>query len=324
MLTRRATLTGLLTATALAPRLACAQTFPTRTITIIVPYPAGGPTDVLARLVSQYASGDLGQSIVVDNRPGGAGVTGSVAALRAEPDGHTLVLGTNQTHATNQSLLKNHPFDAAKDFVGVAELAEVPHILVVRKDLSAANAADLVKLAKEKEGGLTCGSTGVGSASHLAMELFRTRTGAPMIHVPFRGSAPLSTELVAGRIDLSFATLPTVASFLDAGEIKALAVASGTRTSRLPAVPTLKEQGVEGVEADSWFALFAPAKTPPAVLDRLYQAVVRAMNVEAAKSVLAAQGMTVALKTPAELALMIPAEITKWAAVIKAANVSID
>ena len=324
MLTRRATLTGLLAATALAPRLACAQAFPSRTITIIVPYPAGGPTDVLARLVSQYASADLGQSIVVDNRPGGAGVTGSVAAMRAEPDGHTLVLGTNQTHATNQSLLKNHPFDAAKDFVGVAELAEVPHILVVRKDLSAANAADLVKLAKEKEGGLTCGSTGVGSASHLAMELFRTRTGAPMIHVPFRGSAPLSTELVAGRIDLSFATLPTVASFLDAGEIKALAVASGTRTSRLPGVSTLKEQGVEGVEADAWFALFAPAKTPPAVLDRLYQAVVRAMNVEAAKSVLAAQGMTVALKSPAELAEMIPAEITKWAAVIKAANVSID
>ena len=324
MLTRRATLTGLLAATALAPRLACAQAFPSRTITIIVPYPAGGPTDVLARLVSQYASGDLGQSIVVDNRPGGAGVTGSVAAMRAEPDGHTLVLGTNQTHATNQSLLKNHPFDAAKDFVGVAELAEVPHILVVRKDLSAANAADLVKLAKEKEGGLTCGSTGVGSASHLAMELFRTRTGAPMIHVPFRGSAPLSTELVAGRIDLSFATLPTVASFLDAGEIKALAVASSKRTPRLPVVSTLKEQGVEGVEADAWFALFAPAKTPPAVLDRLYQAVVRAMNVEAAKSVLAAQGMTVALKSPAELAEMIPAEITKWAAVIKAANVSID
>ena len=324
MLTRRATLAGFIGAAAIAARPARAQAFPSRTITIIVPYPAGGPTDVLARLVAQNAAADLGQSIVVDNRGGGAGVTGSVLAMRAEPDGHTLVLGTNQTHATNQSLLKNHPFDAAKDFAGVAELAEVPHILVTRKDLGVANAIDLVKLAKEKQGGLTCGSTGVGSASHLAMELFKTQTGAPMVHVPFRGSAPLATELVAGRIDLSFATLPTVAAFLDAGDIKALAVASAKRTTRLPGVPTLKESGVEGVEADAWFALFAPARTPPAILDRLYQATARALNVDAAKTVLAAQGMTLALKSSAELSAMIPVEIAKWAAVIKAANVSID
>jgi tripartite-type tricarboxylate transporter receptor subunit TctC len=319
MLTRRAALATLLATTTIRPALA--QTFPSRTITIIVPYPAGGPTDVLARLVAQHAGADLGQSITVDNRGGGAGVIGSVAAQRAEPDGHTLVLGTNQTHATNQSLLKNHPFDAAKDFTAVSGLAEVPHVLVVRRDLAVKDVAELVTLAKQKPGGLNCGSTGVGSASHLTMELFKTRADVAMLHVPFRGSAPLITELLAGRIDLSFATLPTVAAQVDNGDVKALAIASARRTPRLPRVPTLSEAGITGVEADAWFALFAPAGTPLAVCERIHQAVVKGLATDAAKSVLAAQGMTLAVKSPAELAAMIPVEIEKWAAVIKAANV---
>jgi tripartite-type tricarboxylate transporter receptor subunit TctC len=319
MLTRRAALATMLATTVLRP--AHAQTFPSRTITIIVPYPAGGPTDVLARLVAQHAGADLGQSITVDNRGGGAGVIGSVAAQRAEPDGHTLVLGTNQTHATNQSLLKNHPFDAAKDFTAVSGLAEVPHVLVVRKDLAVKDVAELVALAKQSPGGLNCGSTGVGSASHLTMELFKTRADVAMLHVPFRGSAPLMTELLAGRIDISFATLPTVAAQVDNADVKALAIASIKRTPRLPGVPTLNEAGIAGVEADAWFALFAPAGTPLPVRERIHQAVVKGLATDAAKSVLAAQGMTIAVKSPAELAAMIPAEIEKWAAVIKAANV---
>jgi tripartite-type tricarboxylate transporter receptor subunit TctC len=319
MFTRRAALATLLATTAIRPALA--QTFPSRTITIIVPYPAGGPTDVLARLVAQHAGADLSQSITVDNRGGGAGVIGSVAAQRAEPDGHTLVLGTNQTHATNQSLLKNHPFDAAKDFTAVSGLAEVPHVLVVRRDLAVKDVAALVALAKSKPGGLTCGSTGVGSASHLTMELFKTRADVAMLHVPFRGSAPLITELLAGRIDVSFATLPTVAAQVDNGDVRALAIASDKRTPRLPGVPTLNEAGIAGVEADAWFALFAPAGTPLPVRERIHQAVVKGLATDAAKSVLAAQGMTLAVKSPAELAAMIPVEIEKWAAVIKAANV---
>ena len=324
MLTRRATLAGLIGSIATSPTHA--QTFPSRAITIIVPYPAGGPTDVLARLVAQHAGADLGQSITVDNRGGGAGVIGSVAAQRADPDGHTLVLGTNQTHATNQSLLKNHPFDAAKDFTAVSGLAEVPHVLVVRKDLAFNNlavrdVAELVALAKQKPGGLNCGSTGVGSASHLTMELFKTRADVAMLHVPFRGSAPLITELLAGRIDVSFATLPTVAAQVDNGDVKALAIASTKRTPRLPGVPTLNEAGIAGVEADAWFALFAPAGTPLPVRERIHQAVVKGLATDAAKSVLAAQGMTLAVKSPAELAAMIPVEIEKWAAVIKVANV---
>jgi tripartite-type tricarboxylate transporter receptor subunit TctC len=174
---------------------------------------------------------------------------------------------------------------------------------------------------KSKPGALTCGSTGVGSASHLTLELFKTRAGVDMLHVPFRGSAPLLTELLGGRIDVSFATLPTVAAQVDSGDVKALAIASGKRAPRLSSVPTLKESGIEGVEADAWFALFAPAGTPLAARERLHQAVMKAFEVDAAKSVLAAQGMTVAVKSPAELEAMIPLEIEKWAAVIKAANV---
>jgi len=320
MLTRRIAIAGL-GGLAFA-RAARAQGFPTRTVTIIVPYPAGGPVDVLARLVAQHA--ELGQAIAVDNRAGGGGVIGSVAAMRAEPDGHTLVLGTNQTHATNQSLIKNHPFDAAKDFAPVAGIAEVPHILVVRKDLPAGSVAELLRLAKETATGLNCGSSGNGSASHLASELFKVRTGANLTHVPFRGAPPLVTELVAGRIDLSFATLPSVAAQIDDGAIRALAVASGRRTARLPMVPTLAEAGVSGVEADAWFALFAPAKTPSTVIDRLFQTVSHALGGDAAKSVLAAQGMALALRSPAEVAAMLPAEIAKWSGVIKAANITVD
>jgi len=320
MLTRRTVIAGL--GGLVVARTARAQGFPTRTITIIVPYPAGGPVDVLARLIAQHA--ELGQPIAVDNRAGGGGVIGSVAAMRAEADGQTLILGTNQTHATNQSLIKNHPFDAAKDFAPVAGITEVPHILVVRKDLSAGSVADLLKLARNTAGGLNCGSSGNGSASHLAAELFKARAGVNLTHVPFRGAPPLVTELVAGRIDMSFATLPSVAAQIDEGAIRALAVASSRRTARLPAVPTLAEAGVSGVEADAWFALFAPAKTPPAAIDRLFQAVNRAVSGDAAKSVLAAQGMTLAIRSPSELAAILPGEIEKWAGVIRAANITVE
>ena len=325
MLTRRAALAALAGASAgsLTGPL-YAQTFPSRTITIVVPYPAGGPVDVLARLISQHAQAELGQAIVVENRPGGSGVIGSVAVMRAEPDGHTLVLGTNQTHATNQSLLKNCPYDAAKDFAPVAGLTEVPHALVVKKDLGVSSTAELVALAKQKPGALTCGSTGPGSASHLTAELFKIRAGVDVLHVPFRGAAPLVTEIVAGRIDMSFATLPSVISQIKAGDMKALAMASPKRAEALPDVTTLQEAGVTGVEADAWFALFAPARTPDAAAQRLYQAIATALSREQAKSVIAAQGMTLALKPPAALAAMLPGEIAKWGAVIKAANISVE
>ena len=324
MLTRRAALTALagLSVPFAVPPIARAQGFPSRTVTIVVPYPPGGPVDVVARLIAQTAAADLGQPIVVDNRAGGSGTIGSAAVMRAEPDGHTLVLGTNQTHATNQSLVKATPYDAVKDFSPVAGIADIPHVLVVRRELAeAADVRALVALAKRKPGELTYGSTGTGSASHLAAELFKTGAGIDLLHVPFRGAAPMTTELLAARIDISFATLPSVIGYIDAGVLRALAVASPRRAPRLPNVPTLTEAGVPGVEADAWFALFAPARTPPAAVERLYRAVAAGLNGEAAKAAIAAQGMTLALRTPAEVTAWLPGEVSKWAAVIKAAGI---
>ena len=298
-----------------------AQAFPGRPITIIVPYPGGGPVDITARLIAQSVGDKLGQPIVVDNRGGGAGVIGSVAVQHAEPDGHTLLLGTNQTHATNQSLLKNCPYDAVKDFAPVAGITEIAHVLVVRRGLEAASAAELVALAKKSPGALNYASTGVGSASHLAAELFKTRAGVELQHIPFRGAAPMTTELLAGRIDVTFATLPSVVSYIDAGVIRALAVASGRRAARLPNVPTLAEAGISGVEADAWFALFAPAKTPNATVERLHRTIVAGLDSEAARDAIAKQGMTLWFRSPTEIAAWLPGEVAKWAAVIKAAGV---
>ena len=320
MLTRRAALTTI--AGLMGAHAARAQTFPSRNILIVVPYPAGGPVDTVARLIAQAASGPLGQAIVVENRGGGSGAIGTAAVARAEPDGHTLVLGTNQTHATNQSLLKNCPYDAVKDFSAVAGIADIPHALVVRRGLEADSVAALIDLAKK--GKLNYGSTGNGSASHLAAELFKLRADVDLLHVPFRGAAPLTTELLAGRVDVTFVTLPSVISYIDAGVLRALAVASPKRAVRLPEVKTLAEAGIQGVEADAWFALFAPARTPSDTLNKLYNAVSYSLSSKPASDAIAAQGMTLALRPPDVVAKWLPGEVTKWAAVIKAAGVAVE
>jgi tripartite-type tricarboxylate transporter receptor subunit TctC len=211
-----------------------------------------------------------------------------------------------------------------KDFAPVAGIAEIPHVLVARKDLGVADAPALVALAKSKPGVLNYGSTGNGSASHLAGELFKVKTGITAQHVAFRGAAPMTQELLGGRVDYAFATLPSVLGQIEAGELQALAIASAKRAARLPATPTLKEAGIAGVEADAWFALFAPAGTPTATLERLYLSVSTALNKDGSKAALARQGMTLALRPPAEVAAWLPGEVEKWAAVIKAANVSVE
>jgi len=321
MLTRRAALAAL-AASGLAPR-AQAEGFPTRTVTIIVPYPPGGPIDLLARLIAQEAN--LGQPVVVENRPGASGIIGANAVAHAEPDGHMLVLGTNQTHATNQSLIKGCPYDAVRDFAPVAGIAAMPHVLVTRNSLAVKSLADLVALARQKPGTLTFGSTGNGSGAHLAGELFKTRAGIDMLHVPFKGLAPMTTEMLADRIDLGIVPLPgLIAQMIAADKVRALAVASANRATQLPAVPTFAEAGVAGVEADAWSALFAPARTPPAVVDRLYGAVAGALQKESVRSALDKQGLPIALKTPAEMSAMLPAEVEKWAAVIRTAHVTVE
>ena len=321
MLSRRAALASF-AALAAAPH-AQAQSFPTRTVTIVVPYPPGGPVDLLARLIAQEAN--LGQPVVVENRPGGAGIIGANAVAHAEPDGHTLILGTTQTHATNQSLIKNCPYDAVRDFAPVAGVAAMPHVLVMRNSLDVRNVAGLVALAKTQPGRLTFGSSGNGSSAHLAGELFKTKAGIELLHVPFKGIAPMTTEMLADRIDLGILPLPgLIAQMIAAGKVRALATASAHRAAQLPDIPTFAEAGVAGVEADAWSALFAPAKTPPAVIDRLYDAVATALKKPPVEAALNKQGLPIALKTPGEMSAMLPAEVEKWAAVIKAAHMTTE
>jgi tripartite-type tricarboxylate transporter receptor subunit TctC len=323
MLTRRATLAGM--AALGFSSAAGAQGFPRRSITIIVPYPPGGPVDALARLIAQEAAGHLNQPIVVENRPGGSGIIGAQAVARAEPDGHVLVLGTNQTHATNQSLVKNCPYDAVRDFAPVAGIAAMPHVLVVRKSLALTSVGDVVAMAKAKPGTLTFGSTGNGSGAHLAGELFKTKAGIDMLHVPFKGLSPMLTELLADRIDISIAPLPgLIGQQIESGSVRALGLARAERVPQLASVPTFAESGVPGVEADAWSALFAPARTPAPVIERLYLAIATALSKDAVRVAMAKQGIPPALKTPAEVAAMLPGEVAKWAAVIKASNVVMD
>jgi tripartite-type tricarboxylate transporter receptor subunit TctC len=327
MLTRRATLAGI--ATLGLPLRAQAQSqvqwSPSRTITIVVPYPPGGPIDALARLIAQEGTSDLGQSIVVENRAGGAGIIGTNAVARAEPDGHTLVLGTNQTHATNQSLVKNCPYDAVKDFVPIAGIAAMPHVLIVRKSLDVANVGDIVAMAKAKPGGLAFGSTGIGSGAHLACELFKTKAAIDMLHVPYKGLSPMLMELLGERIDLSIAPLPgLIGQQIEQGTVRALALASAQRVPQLASVPTFAEAGVAGVEADAWSALFAPAKTPPAIIERLHRTVAMVLAKDEVRSAMAKQGIPAALRTSADVAAMLPGEVEKWAAVIKTANVVVE
>lgn len=323
MLNRRFLLTGI--AAFGLPLPARAQEFPNHSITIIVPYTPAGPVDTTARLVAQELSLDLHQPVVVENRPGGSGIIGTNAVARAAPDGYTLVFGTSQTHVTNQSLIKSCPYDAVKDFAPIANIIVTPHVLVVRNDLPAKSLADLVALAKDKPGSLTFGTIGPGSSAHLATELFKLKAGIDMVHVPFKGLSPLTTELLAGRIDLSIAPLPgLIQKQIEAGKLRPLALASVQRTAFLPSLPTFAEAGVPGVEADALGALFAPAKTPPAVIDRLYRAVAAAVGRESVKEGARRQGIPIVLKTPAEMSAMLPGEVEKWANVIKLAHIPVE
>ena len=235
------------------------------------------------------------------------------------------MLGTNQTHATNQSLMKNSPYDAVKDFAPVAGVAVIPHVLVARKDLRGRHRRRSGEARQGKAGNFTYGSTGDGSASHLAAELFKTRAGVDMLHVPFRGAAPMATELLAGRIDVSFRD-PAQRHRPDRGR-RVEAAGGGERAPRRAAaeLATLAEQGVPGVEADAWFALFAPAKTPQPVVEKLHRAVAAGTRRRpAAQEAMERQGLTVAMKSPAELAAMIPGEVAKWAEVIRISGARVD
>jgi tripartite-type tricarboxylate transporter receptor subunit TctC len=298
-----------------------AQEFPAKPISIVVPYPAGGPTDAIARIVAQDLAGSIGQNVVVDNRPGASGAVGTRAVARGEADGYTIVFGNNQTHGNNMFLLKEPGYDAVKDFAPLAGVGSFEHAFVVRKDLPVANIQELIALAKKDPGKLNYGSTGLGSGSHLSTELFMVRTGIRMTHVPFRGAAPLVQEMMGGRIDIANSTLPSVLAQIQSGDLKALAVASPARNASIPNVPTLREQGVTNADADSWAAFFAPAATPKPVLDKLSKAILASLNKPAVRDAIVKLGFTVNLRDPAAFAPYHVQEIRTWKEIIEAAGV---
>jgi tripartite-type tricarboxylate transporter receptor subunit TctC len=297
---------------------------PNRTVTLVVPYPAGGPTDAAARIVAQEIAGPLGQSVIVENMPGASGSIGSRRVAKGEPDGHLIVLGNNQTHATNIALLKDGGgYDPIKDFVPLAGIADLQHVLVVRNDF-ATSVEDLIRRAKAEPGKLNYGSTGPGSGSHLTMELFKVRTGTDIVHVPFRGAAPLAQEIAAGRIDCSFATLPSVLGQIQGNLMKALALASGNRSDLLPGVPMLRETGVPDAEGDSWLALFAPSGIPAAARERLSNEILAALAKPAVKEAITKQGIALNVRDSAAFAAYQANEVKKWADVARIAKVVVE
>lgn len=319
-LTRRSTL-GLLAGAIVAPSVVRAQSFPIKPITIVVPYPAGGPTDAIARFVAQDLSGSIGQNVIVDNRAGASGAVGTRAVAKADPDGYTIVFGNNQTHGNNMFLLKEPGYDAVKDFAPLAGVGAFEHAFVVRKDLPAKDIKELIALAKADPGKLNYGSTGVGSGSHLAMELFMARTGIKMTHVPFRGAAPLVQEIIGGRIDIANSTLPSVLEQINAGTLRAIALASPERNARAKDIPTLREQGIADADADSWAAFFAPAATPAPVLEALSKAILASLAKPTVTEQILKLGFTMRLRDPAAFRPYHQQEIATWENIIKAAGV---
>ena len=297
---------------------ASAQTYPTKPVKIVVPYTPGGATDIFARLVAQKLSQPLGQQVVVENRPGAGGNIGADIVAKAEPDGHTLVMATVATHAINPGLYARMPYDAVRDFEPVAFVAGVPNVMEVNpKNVKAKSVPEFIAEAKAEPGKFSVASSGNGTSIHLSAELFKQMTGVDMVHVPYKGSAPAVNDLIAGQVDVMFDNLPASIQHIRAGTLRPLAVTSAERSPALPDVPTVAESGVPGYEASSWFALYAPARTPKEIVERLNAEVRTALEDPDMRKRFADLGGDIRPMSPAELAAFQKAELEKWAKVVK-------
>ena len=317
-------------ASALISLPAAAQgNWPTKPVRIVVPFAAGGTTDILARAVAPELSKAFGQQFVVDNRAGAGGNVGSDLVAKAPGDGYTLLMGTVGTHAINKSLYAKMPFDPQKDFAPITLVAGVPNVMVMNAEKAAKlginNVADFIKYAKSRPGQFSMGSSGNGTSIHLAGELFKSQTGIFMTHIPYRGSGPALLDLIGGNIDVMFDNLPSAMPQIKGGKLKAFAVTSAQRSAALPDLPTIEEAGkLKGFEASSWFGLLAPAGTPPDIVSRIQQEVAKALATPAIKEKMLAQGAIPSGNTPQEFAKLIDSEITKWAQVVKVSGAKVD
>ena len=325
---------GMLRAVALASAMAitgfsaltpaAAKEFPTKPVTIIVPFSAGGTTDILARIVGQYLGTKFDQSVVIENRDGAGGNIGTQTAARAKADGYTLLMGTVGTHAINPALYSKLNFDHIEDFQPLTRVAMVPNLLVVNPERPYRSVQELIDYAKANPGEVAFASSGNGSSIHLSGELFKLMAGVDMLHVPYRGSAGAVTDLLGGQVDIMFDNMPSAIQHVRNKTLVPLAVTPAERSPELPDTPTIAEAGVPGYEATSWFGLFAPAGTPEDVVKVLHEAIVEALKDPEVIEKFQAQGAQVTIDTPEQFAEFIAAETEKWADVVKRSGATVN
>ena len=297
---------------------ASAASYPTRTVKLIVPFAAGGGTDVLARIIAQKLNEKWGQAVIVENQPGASGGIGTRAVVNATPDGYTLLMAsTGALMAAASSFGGDGPFDINKVLSPITVGAAPPYLLVVNPNVPAKSAADLIKISKEKPESLTYGSSGVGAASHLSGVLFESEAGIKMLHVPYRGTGPGVTDLLGGRIELMFAPGPVVQSFIQAGKLRAIGITDSRRSKFYPDVPTISESGLPGYESVGWFGLLAPAKTPREIVKQINEDVVAIMKTKEFEDQLALLGAEAKPQTPEEFGRYINADVAKWTKLVK-------
>jgi tripartite-type tricarboxylate transporter receptor subunit TctC len=320
---RFARLAGMIAACAftLGAGMAVAQGYPAKTIKLVVPFPPGGSTDIFARTIGNKLSEALKQQVIIDNRPGAGGSIGADAVAKSAPDGYTLLMGHIGTLAVNPAIYPRLPYDPQKDFAPVTLVATVPNILVVSPSLPVNSVAELVAYAKANPGKLSYGSGGNGSAAHIAVELFKQKTGTDIVHIPYKGTAPSVTDVIGGQIAMTMTGAPPLMQFVTSGRLKALGVSSTRRVEALPNVPTIAEAGVKDFEATQWYGIVAPAGTPREIVMRLNQEIHAILKTPEMRERIQSEGAVAAPTTPEEFAVLIKSEGARWGAVVKAAGV---
>jgi tripartite-type tricarboxylate transporter receptor subunit TctC len=298
--------------------------FPVKTVRMVVPFAAGGSTDLLARNIAQRLNETWKQPVIVDNRAGGGGIVGSEVVMKSPPDGYTLLVGTVTTHAVSASLYRKLPFDPQRDFTPVIEWAYIPQMLSVHPSLPLRSVKELVTLAKARPGELNYGTAGAGSASHMAMALFESMAKVKMVHVPYKGTGPALTDLLGGHLGLMFDVIMTSLPHVQSGKLRPLGLSSLKRAPLTPDVPTIAESGYPGFEAMVWFGQFAPANTPADIVRKVNEDTARALRSPKMQEILASQGLEVVAGSPADFSQRVAAEIPKWRKVIQEAGIKLD
>ena len=324
MLTQKIAFTLAITLGALAHAPAFAQTFPSRPVTLVVPFPPGGGTDTGARVIAEQLGKRWGQPVIVENRGGAAGQIGADAVAKSKPDGYALLLGNIGTQAINPSLYAKLPYDADKAFAPVSLVAELPLAMMVNPAVPAKTAAEFIALSKSKPGQMSYSSSGAGSAPHLAAEIFKDQTGTFVLHVPYRGGGPAIADLLAGHVQLSFMTVLEASGHIKGGKLRALAVTGDKRVQALPDVPTLAESVVPGFNAISWIGLLAPAGTPPDVVDKIAADVRAVLADDAVKARITALGGVPRATTPQEFGKLIADDKARYAQIIRSRKITVE